>query len=291
MAAAVAQCYNDVVAGAPYCEAVGGEWFFDLSRLSRSPLVREEILVARDCGEIVGFAHLGVAAPATEEWHVKGEPGVIRFLAYRRGERAVGARLLEAAERWLQERDCTWIVAEDCRYLYPFYHVPFAHISEKITHLTPLFGMAGYAVYESEVLFEWRDFEPPTLPRPDPGIEAVPEWRDQVATFGPGVVCYARQGEKTMGECQVARLGSKEQSPELADWCFCTSLYIADAYQGRGLGKWLLLLSLRAMREHGIRHAMVSTEWNNYRAYLLYSNYGFAFMDRTFSFRKELPDK
>jgi hypothetical protein len=33
---------------------------------------------------------------------------------------------------------------------------------------------------------------------------------------------------------------------------------------------------------------MISTDWDNYRAYLFYTNFGFKFLDRTFSFRKDL---
>ncbi|HUU55416.1 MAG TPA: hypothetical protein VMY87_10910 [Armatimonadota bacterium] len=104
MAEEIARCYSEVVAPAPYCEPVGGEWFTDLKKLERQPLAEEEILVALAAGEVVGFAHVGVARPETDDWHVKGEPGVIRFLAYRVGERPVGAALLEAAEAWLRER-------------------------------------------------------------------------------------------------------------------------------------------------------------------------------------------
>lgn len=42
------------------------------------------------------------------------------------------------------------------------------------------------------------------------------------------------------------------------------------------------------MRRAGCRHALISTDWNNYRAYLFYTNFGFRFLDRTFGFRKEL---
>ncbi len=61
------------------------------------------MLVALDGDDVAGFVHVGVAAPAAEEWHIQGEPGVIRFLSHRPGERAVGVGLLQAAEDWLRE--------------------------------------------------------------------------------------------------------------------------------------------------------------------------------------------
>ena len=292
MAEAVARCYSETVAPAPYCAPVGAEWVSDLKRLARQPLAEEEILVAQqpvaqEGARIAGFAHVGVAAPATEEWHLKGEPGVIRFLAYRPGERPVGKGLLEAAEGWLRERSREAILAGHCNFMYPFYHLPFGHLSQRIAHVPPLFGMAGYSVEESEVFFAWEDFEAPAVPKPDLDVEVVPEWREQVGTFGPGVVIHPRQGEKRVGECEVVRLGSDTWRPELRDWCMCTSLHIDEPLQGKGLGKHMLALGLREARERGLRHAMISTDWNNYRAYLFYTNFGFGFLDRTFSFRKE----
>jgi ribosomal protein S18 acetylase RimI-like enzyme len=289
MAAGVARCYSEVVAPAPYCAPVGGEWFADLKRLARQPLAEDEILVARDGGEgVAGFAHVGVAAPATEEWHVKGEPGVIRFLAYRPGQRPIGKALLEEAEEWLQQRECSDVIAGHCNFMYPFYHLPFGHVSELMGHVPPLFGMAGYSVEESEVFFAWEDFEVPEAPKPEMDVEVVVEWRDQVESFGEGVAVLPKRGGKNVGECKIVRLGSDERRPALRDWCFCTSLDVEESLQGRGLGKHLLARGLGEMRKAGPRHAMISTDWNNHRAYLFYTNFGYRFLDRTFSFRKKL---
>jgi hypothetical protein len=68
--------------------------------------------------------------------------------------------------------------------------------------------------------------------------------------------------------------------------CFCSSRHTEEQYQGT----WLLSLNLTGMRRRGIPHAMISTDWDNFRAYLFYANYGFTFLDRTFSFCKDLHD-
>jgi GNAT superfamily N-acetyltransferase len=288
MAAGVAQCYSEMAAPAPYCEPVGGEWFAELRKLRRQPLAEEALLVAREGTVSVGFVHVGTAAPATEGWHTAGEPGVIRFLTYRRAERAVGAALLEAAEDWLRGRGCRQVVAGHCNFLYPFYHLPFGHISERISHLPPLFGMAGYGVSDSEVFFAWEDFQAPEVDRPNLPVEVVGGWQEAVASFGPGVALRLVQGERRVGECDVVALGSDDWRPALKDWCFCTSLDIDGAFQGKGLGKHLLARGLREARRHGLRHAMISTDWDNHRACLFYTNFGYGFLDRTFAFRKEI---
>ena len=287
MADAVARCYRDAAASAPFCAPVEGRWFTDLGRLARHPVREEVVLVAREGARIAGFVHAAVAAPATEQWHVAGEPGVVRFLAYRPGERAVGKALLEAAEAWLRGRGRAEIIAGHSAFMYPFYHLPFAHMSERMAHITALFGMAGYVPAESEVLFEWPEFDPPSVPRPGLDVEVRVERRD-IDTLGPGVAVNALRKGREVAECLMVRLDSQKWRPELAGRCFCSSLHVDDAFQGKGLGKHLLSVGLGEMKRDGMRHALISTEWNNHRAYLFYANFGFRFLDRTFSFRKQL---
>ena len=287
MAPGLARCYNEMAAAAPYCAPVGEEWFRDLGRLARAPCREESVLVAQEGGEVVGFVHVAVAAPATEDWHLKGQPGVIRFLAYRPGQRPVGKALLEAAEGWLREHGRREVVAGHCDYLYPFYYLPFGHISERISHLPPLFGLAGYAIFESEVFSDWPDFEAPVVAKPDLKVELT-STHEQIGTFGPGIAVRAKRGKRQVGECLMMWLGRDSCRPELADWCFCESLQVSEPLQGRGLGKHLLVSGLAKMREAGARHAMISTDWNNYRAYLFYTNFGYRFLDRSFAFRRRL---
>ena len=287
MAAGVARCYNELVAPVPYSRAVPEEWFADLTRLERQPCAEQEILVAREAGEAAGFAHVAISAPATEDWHCKGEPGAIRFLSYRPGERPIGAALLEAAEGWVRERGRTEVVGMDWRYSYPFHVLPLGHISQRVSHLPPLLGMAGYEVPESEVFFHWREFEPPAVSEPDVEFELVCE-EGVPTTHGPALAVRAKQGARQVGECKMTRMSGDPWLPQFADWCICDNLYVEDPLQGKRLGKYLLARGLAEMRKAGARHALIDTEWDNWRAYLFYTNFGFEFLDRTFGFRKKL---
>ena len=289
MAADVARCYSEVAASAPYCAPVGGEWFADLGKLARQPCTEEALIVAQARGEIAGFVHVGVSAPATEEWQITGEPGVIRFLAHRPGERPIGAALLKSAEEWLVARGRSVLVAVDNRFLYPFYYLPFGHLSERHAHLVALFGMAGYSSDESELLLEWPAFEPPQVERPDVDVDLI--WgEDKHGSLGPEISLHVVQHGREVGECLMAQLSWEGWRPELSGMCFCSSLNVDPSLQGKGLGKYLLAQGLAKMHELGFRHAMISTDWNNYRAQLLYTNIGYRFLDRTFSFRKVLGE-
>lgn len=288
MAPALARCYNELVAPAPFCQPIGEEWFREPGRLARGPCRDETMLVARKPGgQIAGFVHVAVAAPATEDWHVRGEPGLIRFLAYPLGQRQAGQALLEAAENWLLARQRSAVVAWNCGYLYPPYHLPYGHLSERICHLPPLLGLAGYRVEESEVFFAWQDFEPPTVTRPPVEFDLSSDWHEE-GPMGPGVTVKATQAGSEIGHSTMNWLGYGSWRPELQHWCFCDHLFVEEPFRGQGLGKYLLAQSLREMRNLGCRHAIISTDWDNYRAALCYTNFGYRFLDRTFAFRKEL---
>jgi GNAT superfamily N-acetyltransferase len=98
----------------------------------------------------------------------------------------------------------------------------------------------------------------------------------------------AAQGEDEIGLCEMTGWWQGSVWPEAADWCLCAHLTVKEALQRRGLGKFLLAAGLAEMRKAGFRHAGISTDWDNYRAQLLYTSFGFSFRDRTFAFRKEL---
>ena len=45
-----------------------------------------------------------------------------------------------------------------------------------------------------------------------------------------------------------------------------------------------------AVREAGYRHAAISTAWDNYRAFLFYTNYGFRVADWTYELGRDLGE-
>lgn len=294
MAAGVAACYNDLVAGVARCAPVTAEAFATLERVA-CPLCREEeLLVAREApAEIAGFVHVGISAPpGAAERSDQGEPGVIRFLAYRPGQRATGQVLLHAAEAWIRQRGRPKILAWTNDYTYAFYHSPFAHLSDQIAHVRALLAYAGYDPFESELLFDWLDFEPPAVPRPGLDFEPRLEWGESLRIgaklLKPKLVVRAMRGEQTIGHCEMAGWTSAPNQPSEPRWTFCSDLMVSEPVQGRGLGKFLLATGLAEMRQAACRHAGISTDWDNHRAALFYANFGYRFCDRTFMFRKEV---
>lgn len=64
---------------------------------------------------------------------------------------------------------------------------------------------------------------------------------------------------------------------------------LEKAFQGQGLGRYLLNYTLQEMHNVGYRHAAISTNWENYRALLFYSNCGYKVVDWTYEYEKNLP--
>jgi GNAT superfamily N-acetyltransferase len=287
MGADLAHCYNDLIADVPNCHPVPVEQFGSMEALAstRRPAREEEIMVAEAEGEIAGFVHVGIAPPPEESWHPQGEPGVIRFLSYRPGQRPVGQALLDWAEGWARQRGRSAVVAWDMGFVYGFYHFQYAHLSERIGHVRALHGMAGYAENDSELFFTWRDFTPPAPVRPALDVEVTTDWKD--GPYGPRVDISARRDGARIGFCRMDR-GQPSPAPDALDWCFCDELDVEGPFQGQRLGHFLLSTGLNLMREAGCRHAAISTNGQNHRAALMYTNLGHRFADRTVSFRKEL---
>ena len=82
--------------------------------------------------------------------------------------------------------------------------------------------------------------------------------------------------------------GEYTRAEEAQDWLFTTWLGVEEPYQGRGLGRHLLQRALWDARDIGYRHAVISTDWENYRAFLFYSNCGYRAVDWTYTLGREL---
>ncbi len=285
LAGALARCYDETMADAPHHHLVSPDWFAELPSSQWQHCAEEQLLAAREAGEVVGFVHVGMAAPPADEWEIQGEPGVLRALCYRPGRRAAGAALLEAAEEWARARGRAEMVAGYTQFNYRFYPSP-GHLSEHLVHLTSLLWAAGYGSPDCDLVLHWPEFTPPDLPTPDLDFDLVRE--EGPTRPSRWVTFHALQGGREIGECKMRWLGGPPWRPQYAEWCYCGGLYVTGACEGRGLGKYLLAQGLAAMRAQGAKHTLLQVHAHNHRASLLYANFGYRLLDRTFGFRKPL---
>ena len=114
-----------------------------------APLTQRTVLVAWDGGEMRGWVDFGLGTRQI------GDAGIIRWLSYRRGERATGQVLLDAAENALLGMGVRAIEAFPQEYRYPFHHLKAAYLSDRLAHVAALFRFNGYAIHRGEVFLEW----------------------------------------------------------------------------------------------------------------------------------------
>jgi len=285
----VTAVYNETSTGTPYCYPVTPDYFRDLVPAEGSPLPAlrsEHMLVARDGGEVVGFAHCGMASPGWNDG--EGPPtGFIRFLCQRPGHRPAGMALMEAAEAWLREPGASAVLAFHQDPNYHFYHLAHAYLSDRLGHILALLGANGYERSHGEVYLDWKDY-----PSVDPGappveVELKFEWREKEG-WNRILILRAMKGDKEVGSCYSNACGAPFRPPEAANWFMTNWLGVEDPFRQQGLATYLLARARFEMHAKGYRRAIISTNWQNWRPMLLYSNYGYRVADWTYGFTKEL---
>jgi len=289
MSAELAEVYNAAVRGVPHCHDVGAEEFAEaLSAAadgsgSTEKMHSEAAFVATDGARALGLVHVAVERP---EGPAGPEKGLIRFLAYPRGRRGTGQALLEAGEDYLRRRGLGRVEAFGHKGRYRFYHLGCALLSDRLDHVRALLQFNGYEACCGEVFLDWPDCEPPEPAPAD--VEA-----EISVTVQPGrgkrpdVAVQATRDGEWAGSCECVSCGKYSRAEAAQDWTYTVGLNVAGGLQGRGLGRYLLRRALREARGAGYRHAAISTGWDNYRAFLFYSNYGYRVSDWTYAFARE----
>jgi GNAT superfamily N-acetyltransferase len=242
----------------------------------------EAVWVAQEGKDVVGFVHAAVGFPRRDD---TVEAGLIRFLWQRPGQRAAGVALVEQAESYLTGLGTGRVVAFHPNHRYPFYHLHSAHLSDSLGHVAALLGLFGYEKVGGEVYLDWRDFAV-TAPGPDAFDVRYTVEYPQGAGRRPGVTVRAWRGEEQAGVCVNECVGDYAPPRAAQDWLFTEWLGVENDYQGRGLGRSLLRRALAAAREVGYRHASISTDWRNFRAFTFYSNFGYRVRDWTYSYAR-----
>ena len=134
---------------------------------------------------------------------------------------------------------------------------------------------------------DWPDF-PVRDPVPvDLEVDIAVEWQ-QSRGQRPTVLIQATHASQGIGQCLVRSAGEYSRASVVQDWAFVDWLGVQEPYRGIGLGKHLLQRGLNEMRGVGYRHASISTAWDNYRAYVLYTHFGFKVVDWTYGYRHEI---
>lgn len=277
------------MSGVPHCHPVGEEEFGSAlgTTVGEGPeherLRSQAACVAREGETILGFVHTAVG-PTEDEDLIRGS---IRFLWYERGRREAGQALLDAAEQDLRGKGMDRIEAIHCDDAYRFYHVRYGHLSDRLEHVQVLLKFNGYAASNGEVVLDWPAYDPVEPQAAGVEAEIALEWKDGRGRLPNLAIKALRDGER-IGYCACVSCGEFSSAEAAQDVLFVDGLFINDEVQGRGLGRYLLQRAMRELYGAGYRNASISTDWQNHRALLFYSNYGFQMADWTFCYEKRL---
>jgi GNAT superfamily N-acetyltransferase len=290
MLAGMAAAYNDAIRFTPHCYPATTEELAHVLKgaifgsPSWSGMREEAAFVALDGSRTLGFIHVGLGFPRNQ---TTDEYGVIRFFCYERGRRDAGQALLDAGEAYLQEFGVRKIGTADHHHKYPFFQIESSYLSERVDNVHALMGMNGYRADKGEVILEWPNFTPP-----DPGPLPLDCEIQVVTEIGraslPKLKVQALIEGREIGVCAVESVGEYVRDPLAQDWALTAWLGIEPEYQAKRLGKHLLARGLEESRNAVYRHALISTDWRNYRAFTFYSNFGYTLTDWTYRLLKNL---
>lgn len=290
MARELTAVYDKAVRPVPHCYSVSAEDFAGAVAKPEAlddrwpPLHSQEAFVATQGDRIVGLIDCGIRPPKEPD---EGEQGMIRMFWYERGRRAVGQALLERAEEYLGRRGVNRAEAFNQHYTYPFYQLHSSYLSDRLEQVAALLGFNGYRRIAGEVFLDWPDLDLLGPTKPGLSAEIAVHWRETPGRR-PVVTVKAVQGGKEIGVCTCDRIADYTSDEAARDWFFTSWLGVEREHQGQGLGKYLLQRALMEMRGAGYRHAAISTAWDNYRAFVFYSNVGYHVVDWTYGLSRKL---
>lgn len=274
--------YNGLVCHLPnYRVAELGEFGEALECSERhGELENARVVVGETDGQLVGFAH--VATGSFEDIHEEEQSGgVIHFLGYRPGHRAVGQGLLAMAEDHALQYGMSEMWAFQADTGYGFNHLGFGNASDRMGHVGALFQANGYDVNEEFVWFRWDDYSVAEPELPGDEYEVVLSEVD-----APGFTLDLMQNGQESGGCWAF---PKEVLDGMGKCLYIMGLAVYDdGAKGRGWGRYLLLRMLWEGQRFGYRRSLVQTLRDNHTAQLLYTNVGYAVSDIVRGFRKEL---
>ena len=282
---ALTEFYNRLTANVPHCYPVTAEEFalgicglMGEADKNEGGLDAETAFIAITNGTVQAFIHVGIDRTSPV--------GVIRFLGYERGARRAGQAALETAEAHLEACNVAQIDAFSADHRYRFYHFQNAGLSDGLDHVQALLGFNGYQYGSGEVFLDWENYSVTPTPTSVPVTFSV-DWERGRGQL-PNCTVTAYYDDEEVGVCESVSGGEFSSHPDAQDWLHTIGLDIEDPYQGQGIGRYLLQYSLQEMHKVGYRHATISTDWENYRAFLFYSNCGYHVADWTYELEKHL---
>jgi ribosomal protein S18 acetylase RimI-like enzyme len=235
----------------------------------------------------VAFLRTGLYTPVADRWSLAKEgQGLLFGPFYEPGYEADALDLLEDAERALKDRGTTSVLAFDPVEAVgaPFHNAGWGGLSEKKSALIRLLTDNGYHIEHRELCLTRPEMDLPPAPNPASPFSFSIETRDRnkfaVKLYDglvyAGVCIYSRLNPARSGDPRAEKIG------------YIDGLAVTDAYQGKGLGRLLLLQGMKKLRALGCGPVCLTTGGQNHRAQNLYYSLGFELVDSCITLSKQL---
>ena len=286
--------YNAYVTDVPLSEDVSVERFVEIWawRSDRSAQLETEqaIYAAKEEGCHVGFVHVALGrfpGPELRGDRQPGPTGVIRLITYPPGRREAGQALLEAAETHLMGQGASRILAfPNNGYL--FQRFAYGELPDTCGHLAALLGMNGYRVARGEIFMRYADFVTEKTVLPDPKADLYVERIAQTTSTRDSIKVVAEKWGELIGVCEGHSLGLWGHSELSHVTVVLGPMDVEDAFQSHGWGRFLTNAMLEEASELGYQHTVTSTQQENHRAQLFYTNLGCKVTDVAHSWLKDV---
>ena len=273
-AEALTDVYNCSTADCMHCQPIEPGILAETLGSETESVLAERVFVSIDSGRPTGFSHAVIRTLKDDS-----RCAAIRFLSYAPGNRASGLALLRHTIGYFREENFVQILAFDQDDQYPFYHRNHAYLSDRVGHVQALLSCEGFTADQGEVHLDWDDYDPGEPFEIEQPVEMT--WT-QLESAG-SISAFegkATIGDTVVGVCHVTSCADRYKGEE--DRLFVNWLGVEEAFQGKGYGRFILQEALREGKRLGYRHAAISTDLRNHRAYAFYTNYGFRVTDWTY---------
>lgn len=244
----------------------------------------QKLIVAHQASKPIGFAHIGAGVTECNDKDITC--GIIRFLAFKPTDTAVGQKLLEHVEHIFTHDGYKHIDAFPLYHGYAFHNHKVGILSNRLDHITTLLKTNGYQPHDTHLTLEH-----PTLittpPTPHPDIETRVEKTTGIGTR-PNIRINAFDGEDRVGTCRSISGRTYANITPLDTCCYTRWLGVSESHQQRGIGRHLLTHALYEMHTEDYTRAVLNCREKNTKALSLYQTTGYKITDTSSAYIKNI---
>ena len=286
MAEAVTTHYNEQTTGVPFCFTVTAQEMDDALHTrppyeTRKTLADPSILVVTEGDKVLGLTRAGWE-PADDERRKPRPPSDSSSTseATARPVRLCSTQHMSHSGRPAQTASGPFHQDQQ----FAIYHAKYSFCSDGLDHVQALLQMNGYRKCDGEVYPVWRNAVAPELRPIRDGVTFELEWVDGRSEL-PGLNMRAMLDGEEIGRCMHCCLGDHTRWPEADVTAFCHRLDVYDNIRAAASVSTCCTEPSGSFLKRGYVHMAISTAWDNYRAFLFYSNCGYRAVDWTYGFR------